>query len=418
MNLLRAYWQCGPLVIGTAAFAFSFTALTIKFIGASVPPFETVSASGLFCLVALTGLLLRNRLPLLPKGNFLNISVTNLSESTSSSGLPSHSSTACVTFLTLLRSVFGSVATSAFILSLQLLSLKDAVTLFFTSPIIALLLDWLLMGHSPGCCGATATAFTLAGALLVTQPPFLFGAHSQAHQGTDSANSTAGIPRDGSGSGNGLSSLGVVLALVAAAANASGFLTISLLRGLQHPLVLTWWYNLVLAAMTAVPLVYRWPQAPVLPSRREVPLLLAVGSTQLAAQLCLNRGFQLESAGRGAAINVLQVLFSFILDVVVLGDKPSRLSVGGSSLVAAGVLFVALSSDRRVVPTGGHERSGADAVDARNPKPSARRESGAEHRVFVDAGGSEAVARVKTLVKDPRVAEVTITEPLLGEASS
>ncbi|GIL58511.1 hypothetical protein Vafri_13460 [Volvox africanus] len=142
MNILRAYWQCGPLVIATAALSFSFTALVIKFIGAAVPPFETVSASGLFCLLALSGLLWRNRLPLLPKGNSVNtVTITptfsNIGESTSSSGLPNRSSTARVTLLTLLRGAFGSVATTAFILSLQLLPLKDAVTLFFTSPVRA-----------------------------------------------------------------------------------------------------------------------------------------------------------------------------------------------------------------------------------------------------------------------------------------
>ncbi|GIL58510.1 hypothetical protein Vafri_13460 [Volvox africanus] len=166
--------------------------------------------------------------------------------------------------------------------------------------------------------------------------------------------------------------------------------------------------------MTASPLVFRWPQAPILPSRREFPLLLAVGSTQLVAQLCLNRGFQLESAGRGAAINVLQVLFSFILDVAVLGDKPSLFSVGGSSLVAAGVLFVALSSDQRIGPRGGHQYSGGDVTDDTNRQPSASRERGTPHRVLVDAGGDEAATRA-TLARDPRVVEDSLTEPLLGE---
>ncbi|GLI61169.1 hypothetical protein VaNZ11_003457, partial [Volvox africanus] len=353
-------------------------------------------------------------LPILPKGNSVNIvasssTVSNLGESNSSSGLPNRSSTARVTLLTLVRGAFGSVATIAFILSLQLLSLKDAVTLFFTSPIIALLLDWLLLGRPPGYGGAAATAFTLAGALMVTQPSFLLGDHGRSHRGAEGTDSTSG--QSGDGNENGLSSLGVALALVAAAANASGFLTISLLRGLQHPLVLTWWYNLVLAVMTASPLVLQWPQAPIMPSRREVPLLLAVGSTQLAAQLCLNRGFQLESAGRGAAINVLQVLFSFILDVAVLGDKPSLLSVGGSSLVATGVLFVALSSDQRIGPGDGHQCSGV-TYDT-NRKPSASR---TQHRVLVDPGGDEAATRV-TLARDPQVAEDSLTEPLLDETA-
>jgi hypothetical protein len=53
------------------------------------------------------------------------------------------------------------------------------------------------------------------------------------------------------------------------------------------------------------------------------------------------------------------VLFSFVLDVAVLGHTPSLLSIGGSSLVAAGVLFVALSGVKRT----GEERIGADGAD-------------------------------------------------------
>lgn len=49
----------------------------------------------------------------------------------------------------------------------------------------------------------------------------------------------------------------------------------------------------------------------------------------------------------------LQVLFSFLWDIVVLGDRPSLLSMGGSSLVAAGVLAVALSGP--VTHTNSHD---------------------------------------------------------------
>lgn len=60
--------------------------------------------------------------------------------------------------------------------------------------------------------------------------------------------------------------------------------------------------------MTGVPLAAAVPLPAVLPTPRAAALLCGVGATQLVAQLCLNRGFQLESAGRGAAINVLQVM--------------------------------------------------------------------------------------------------------------
>eukprot|EP00198_Chlamydomonas_reinhardtii_P006151 XP_001695487.1 predicted protein [Chlamydomonas reinhardtii] len=257
-----------------------------------------------------------------------------------------------------------------------MLSLKDAVTLFFTSPVVALLLDWVLLGHAPGCRGAAATLLTLLGATCVTQPPFIFkrlpflprgggsGTHDGGAAGTLAAAAAADVPffvalrqsmrssaqppqlltQAGAAVAGAMGgpALGAMLALAAAVANASGFVAAVMLRGHQHPAVLTWWYNGVLAVVTGVPLAAAVPLPAVLPTPRAAALLCGVGATQLVAQLCLNRGFQLESAGRGAAINVLQVLFSFILDVTVLHTRPSVLSVLGSALVAAGVLSVAL----------------------------------------------------------------------------
>lgn len=62
------------------------------------------------------------------------------------------------------------------------------------------------------------------------QPPFLFG--GSAAKAPDCA---AGTSDDAGG----LNPTGVALALVAAAANASGFMCVNLLRGRQQPLVLT-----------------------------------------------------------------------------------------------------------------------------------------------------------------------------------
>ncbi|KAG2447852.1 hypothetical protein HYH02_007308 [Chlamydomonas schloesseri] len=115
-------------------------------------------------------------------------------------------------------------------------------------------------------------------------------------------------------------------------------MAVGLLKGQQPPLVLTWWHNLVIGTLTALPLAFSVPFPPVAPSGGAWLLVGGIAAMQLVAQFMMSRGFQLESAGRGAAINVLQVLFSFVLDVAVLHTHPSPLSVLGSGLVASGVL--------------------------------------------------------------------------------
>lgn len=59
--------------------------------------------------------------------------------------------------------------------------------------------------------------------------------------------------------------------------------------------------------MSAVPLAAHFPSAAVTPDRRQAQLLAVVVAAQFCAQFLLNRGFQLLSATRGSAVNVLQV---------------------------------------------------------------------------------------------------------------
>ncbi|KAG2447072.1 hypothetical protein HYH02_007822 [Chlamydomonas schloesseri] len=230
-----------------------------------------------------------------------------------------------VTGLTLLRGLLGATSITCFYLAIELLPLQDAVTLFFCSPVLAALLELAVTGESHGWAGAAATTCTVCGVVLVSQPECLFrrGGHSMEDRGNSAA--------------------GVILATTAAAANAAAFVVVRLLKRSQNTVVLTWWYHMVVVTVAAVPLALGYPAPPVLPSGRTGLLLGGVGATQFCGQLLLNRGFQLESATRGSAINVLQVLFSFMWDLLVLGDKPGLLSAAGGGLVAAGVLFVALT---------------------------------------------------------------------------
>ncbi len=235
----------------------------MKWIGNELPPFETVSSSAVLCFLALSAIVAQKRLPL------LRLPPVAAADSSQQEPLlppadrndveagkgPSHGavavagrrpvpqphpSTARVVALTLTRAVAGSVATTCFYLALEMLALKDAVTLFFTSPVgpwgsghgrrllaarscrrpvdtspvvaavecrarmhrtptrtpppvahlsthircdvtspcdvplpmpqvVAILLDWVVLGHAPGYRGAAATLLTLLGATCVTQ---------------------------------------------------------------------------------------------------------------------------------------------------------------------------------------------------------------------------------------------------------
>ncbi|GLC38182.1 hypothetical protein PLESTM_000695700 [Pleodorina starrii] len=334
-KLSKLYWDSGIALIATAAFLFSCTGLSVKLLGDEVPTFQVVLVPGIICFMA-TSVVVKI------------------------SGLGVRNKSWRISGLTLLRGLLGATSITCFYLAIELLPLQDAVTLFFCSPVVAILLELLVTGESPGWAAAAATACTVAGVVLVAQPPCVFSHHSShhsihsLHSGAGAfAAAGAGAGHGGGGfrgaaplgSGAGSSAGGVALATAAAIANAAAFVVVRLIRQSQSTVVLTFWYHGVVVAVSAIPLALGYPAPPVLPTRRGCLLLGVVGVTQLVGQLLLNRGFQLESATRGSAINVLQVLFSFVWDVAVLGDKPGVVSVAGSSLVAAGVLCVTLTGE-------------------------------------------------------------------------
>lgn len=73
--------------------------------------------------------------------------------------------------LTILRAVLGSTALALFYLSIQQLPLKDAVTVFFTSPVIVAMLEWAVVpGDSPSIVTVIGCMLTVVGVWLVSQP--------------------------------------------------------------------------------------------------------------------------------------------------------------------------------------------------------------------------------------------------------
>lgn len=331
-RVVYGYWNSGYLCIATCAFLMSVQGLAIKLLGSRVPTSETVLVASSFCWLLTWVLATVQKVPL-------------------------KSPSLSVFSLTIGRGLLGATSTVCFYLSVVLLPLQDAVTLFFCSPVFATLLEWLYTRESQGWGVVFGTGATVAGVVLVSKPAWLFPSNV-IHSGMNGQHSPllgdvfgaslvpAGLRADPSG-GNAAQErshlIGVLLATAAAAANGSGFLVVRMLPKTQPAVVLVWYYHLTVALVAAVMVSGSFPHPAVIPTRSEAMLLGCILCTQFAGQLCINRGFQLVSATKGAAVNVLQVLFSLVWDLTILGDHASVLSLVGSACVAGGVLAVALS---------------------------------------------------------------------------
>jgi drug/metabolite transporter (DMT)-like permease len=74
-----------------------------------------------------------------------------------------------------------------------------------------------------------------------------------------------------------------------------------------------------------------------LPNQHDTLLLSGVVVANFMGQLLLNAGFQRIDAGRGAAVNTLQVVFANLWDVLLLHSQPSGGILVGLSMITAGV---------------------------------------------------------------------------------
>jgi drug/metabolite transporter (DMT)-like permease len=110
------------------------------------------------------------------------------------------------------------------------------------------------------------------------------------------------------------------------------------------------------AAVGALQQVVQQLQQDLLPSQHDALLLSGVVVANFAGQLLLNAGLQRVDAGRGAAINTLQVLFANAWDVLLLHSQPCAAIMAGSGLIAAGVV-----GTRQSAAEGDGQREGAAA---------------------------------------------------------
>uniref|UniRef100_A0A7S3VKJ8 EamA domain-containing protein n=1 Tax=Dunaliella tertiolecta TaxID=3047 RepID=A0A7S3VKJ8_DUNTE len=105
---------------------------------------------------------------------------------------------------------------------------------------------------------------------------------------------------------------------------------------------------------TGIPLACGFPSKAVLPSPIALLLLLGISASSFWGQLLIGRGLQLLSAAQAGAINITQVLYSYVFGVVILNEHLSWLSLIGSVFIASGVVCV--SSKPKAKPSQEYAR--------------------------------------------------------------
>lgn len=214
------------------------------------------------------------------------------------------------------RSVLGLSSMTLGFLSYHLMPLADAVALSFTSPLLVTALSVPFLGERVGIHRWSAVAVGFLGVLLIVKP-------------------------DGD-----MLNLGAVTALGAAVTTAFVMVTIRQLNKTEKPLTIVFYFTLISALLSAIPLPVIW----VTPTWQDWSLLILMGLTGGVGQYFMTRAFGLAKAAVVSPFNYTGLLWAAMFGWVIWDDIPARHVFAGSAVVVASGLYILYREVRKEGP--------------------------------------------------------------------
>lgn len=248
-----------------------------------------------------------------------------------------------VRWLLFARGVFGFLSTLFLYISLQNLSLSDATSITFLSPLVTGVTAAVLLEEPFSRREAVAGVGSLLGVLLIAKPSFLFGEAGQKNFPSSGGGDTP--PLDNSESHGDPNAkrrlLGVVIALLGVFCMSGAWVSLRKIgRSASTYHSIAWFalcsWTLSLVGMWATGETFVWPD-----SWLSTFFLLFVGVFSLGAQVLQTLGLQRETAGRAAAMSYLQIIFATAFQLIILGTPLEPLSVFGSIFILVNGAWVA-----------------------------------------------------------------------------
>jgi len=221
----------------------------------------------------------------------------------------------------ILRGLFGVGGLVCFFTALNRLPLAEVTTIHYLNPIFTAGLAAFFLRERVGVGLVGAIAIAVAGMVLVTRPVLLFGGDQ---------------PLDG---------VGLAAALGGALFSACAYTTVRHLTKTDHAHVIVLYFPLVAFPIVTPFAIAAW----VWPSWHGWLLMLGIGVVTQVAQVFLTRGLALVPAGRGTAVGYVQIVFATTWGLLLFGEVPTFMTLGGALLIVVATLSL-LRGGSRVAP--------------------------------------------------------------------
>jgi drug/metabolite transporter (DMT)-like permease len=219
--------------------------------------------------------------------------------------------------LLIVRGVTGFLALSCFYYAVTHLPLADATLIMYSNPLFTAVLAAVFLKERLTRVDIAGVFVSLLGVVLISEPSFLFGGESR------------------------LDPFDVGIGLCGAIFAAISYVIVRKLRETEDPLVVVFYFPLI-ATPASIPTAL--PDA-IMPSWRELLVLLGIGIVTHIAQVTMTKSLHLEKAGRATAVSYLQVVFASIWGILFFQEYPTLLSVIGAVLIVASAVAIGLKGD-------------------------------------------------------------------------
>eukprot|EP01025_Chloroclados_australasicus_P032155 TRINITY_DN3252_c5_g1_i1.p1 TRINITY_DN3252_c5_g1~~TRINITY_DN3252_c5_g1_i1.p1 ORF type:complete len:432 (-),score=35.56 TRINITY_DN3252_c5_g1_i1:1442-2737(-) len=289
----RGVWNSGRWSIAVAAFLYSITLLAVKLISNKIQIFEIlITRSFVSMIISLIVQWRSGTRPIYGKRENMH--------------------------LLLCRAVTGASAFMSFYCSVDLLPLGDATAIFFLNAASTAIFGWLVLKQRLSLYGTIGVFCSIVGVVFVSHPPFLFGGHQES-----------GIER----------TKGVIFGLFSCVLAGVAFIMIRLIGKQENTVTVALWFHTT-SLFGVIPVIVGYPRKAVWPGPYEIFILGVISLGSFFGQIMLTRGFQQDKASRIAAINYLQVVFSYAWGALFLHNAITLFGVLGAVFIAFGVVLV------------------------------------------------------------------------------
>ncbi|KAI1289662.1 Solute carrier family 35 member G1 [Halotydeus destructor] len=230
------------------------------------------------------------------------------------------------------RGIAGATAALGTYSSFQFLSLGDASTIVFSSPVVVFVLACLLIGETCGVFHVCMVTMTLGGVILISKPTFAGG-------------------QDTSDKDKDMRLEGTLLAMTAALSLGFGFILLRKLQKTPTDVVVIWMSVVsIFGASVTYLILYPVPNQGVQMANSlsgyEILVILVNGACGLLSQLSLTVALKIEKAGVVALARCSNIVAAYILQVSFLSQPLEMNSVIGSAIIMSCVIASAIEKLR------------------------------------------------------------------------